>query len=248
MMTTLENSPHVLRPRQQRSRDALVKIVQAAEHILRTEGPDGFSVAAVAHVSGLPVGNIYRRFRSKEDILLALKDDVTSRVERAVMEKVGSRFARVDDFVSDFVLAFVNTIAQDETIHRALFDPRLRTPAMEQIGSGGRRRIFLHYSGKMREFLSALDAKRAETIIAVSFNIIAYAVVGRAAGVDPLLKSFSWETIVAEYTSAAVGYIKHGAPTAEENAGFPSAAIKSRVTRLAATGERKARPSPLQTG
>lgn len=215
-MTTFEDSPHVLRPRQQRSRDALAKIVEAAEHILRAEGPDGFSMAAVAHVSGLPVGNIYRRFRSREDILLALKDDVTSRVERAVLEKVGNRFARVDDFVSDFVRAFVNTFAQDETIHRALFDPRLRTPAMEQVGYSARRRIFLHYSGKMREFLSAEDATKAETIIAVSFNIVAYAVVGRAAGVDPLLKAFSWETIAAEYTSAAIGYIKHEAPAAGE--------------------------------
>jgi AcrR family transcriptional regulator len=186
-MSTFDNSPHVLRPRQQRSRDALAKIVQAAEHILRTDGPDGFSIAEVARVSGLPVGNIYRRFRCKEDILLALKDDVTCRVERAVMEKVGDDFACVEDFVSDFVLAMVNTFAQDETIHRALFDWRVRTPAMERIGHAARRRVFLHYRDKMQEFFPAQDKKRAEIIITVSFNIIAYAVIGRAAAVDPLL-------------------------------------------------------------
>jgi hypothetical protein len=71
-MSAFDNSPHVLRPRQQRSREALAKIVQAAEHILRTDGPDGFSIAAVARTSGLPTANIYRRFRFKEDILLAL--------------------------------------------------------------------------------------------------------------------------------------------------------------------------------
>ena len=130
MMSAFDDSPHVLRPRQQRSREALAKIVQAAEHILRTEGPDGFSIAAVAHTSGLPIANIYRRFRFKEDILLALKDDITARVDRAVMKKVGNHFARVEDFISDFVLAMVNAFAQDENIHRALLDSRVRTPAI----------------------------------------------------------------------------------------------------------------------
>jgi AcrR family transcriptional regulator len=213
-MSIFDNSPHVLRPHQQRSREALAKIIQAAENILRTDGPDGFSVAAVAHASGLPTGNIYRRFRSKEDILLALKDDITTRVERAVMEKVGNHFARFEDFISDFVSAVVNAYAQDEAIHRALFDPRVRTPALDGIGSNARRRIFLHYRTKMLEFLPALDGKRADTIISISFNIIAYAVVGRATAVDPLLKSFSWKEIAAEYTYATVGYLK-GA-TAEE--------------------------------
>ncbi len=208
-MSTFDNSPHVLRPHQQWSREALAKIVQAAEHILRTDGPDDFSMAAVAHASRLPIGNIYRRFRSKEDILLALKDDITARVDRAVMEKVGNHFVRVEDFISDFVLVLVNTFAQDEAIHRALFDPRVRTPAMDRIGSGARRRIFLHYRGKMQEFLSTLDEKRTETVITVSFNIIMYAVVGRAAAIDPLLKSFSWKEIAAEYTSAALGYLKN---------------------------------------
>jgi AcrR family transcriptional regulator len=94
-MSAFDNSPHVLRPRQQRSREALAKIVQAAEHILRTDGPDGFSIAAVAHTSGLPIANIYRRFRFREDILLALKDDITARVDRAVMEKVRNHFTCV---------------------------------------------------------------------------------------------------------------------------------------------------------
>jgi AcrR family transcriptional regulator len=208
-MSAFDNSPHVLRPRQRRSREALAKIVQAAEHILRTDGPDGFSIAAVAHASGLPIANIYRRFRVKEDILLVLKDDVTARVDRAALEKVGNHFAGVEDFISDFVLAIVNAFKQDAAIHRALLDSRVRTPAMTRIGSAARRRIYVHYRDKMREFLPSLDDKRAETVITVSFNIVMYAVVGRATAIDPLLKSFTWNEIAEEYTSAAVGYLKN---------------------------------------
>lgn len=207
VMPTFDNSPYVVRPRQQRSRDALAKIVQAAEYILRADGPDGFSMAAVARVSGLPVGNIYRRFRSKEDILLLLKEHVTSRVEHAVLEKTDTNFQRFEEFVADFVQAVANTFTQDEVIHRVLFDPRVMTPAMTQIGSSARRRVFQHYRSKMLEFIPNRVGARVEAIITTSFNIIMYAIVGRAAGVDPLLNCFSWPDIAAEYTSAATAYL-----------------------------------------
>ena len=239
VMSAFDSSPHVVRPRQQRSREARAKIVRAAEHILQTDGPDGFSIAAVAHASGLPIANIYHRFRFKEDILLALKDDITARADRAVMEKVGNHFARVEDFISDFVLAMVNAFAQDETIHRALLDSRVRTPAMDRIGSAARRRIFIHYHDKMREFLPSLDKRRAETVIAVSFNIIMYAVVGRATAIDPLLKSFSWNEIAEEYTSAAVGYLKNEFLTKNETLASLRAPLKA-----AELGSPQHRPKP----
>jgi len=55
-MSTFDISLHVLRPQQERSRAALAKIVQAAEKILRKDGIDGFSMAAVAEAADLPVG------------------------------------------------------------------------------------------------------------------------------------------------------------------------------------------------
>ncbi len=87
---------------------------------------------------------------------------------------------------------------------------------MDRIGSAARRRVFVHYHNKMREFLPTLDEKRAETVTTVSFNIIMYAVVGRASAIDPLLKSFSWNEIAIEYASAAVAYLKNEIPAKNE--------------------------------
>ena len=80
-MSTFDTSPHVLRPQQERSRAALAKIVQAAEKILRKNGIDGFSMAAVAEAADLPVGNIYRRFKGKDELLQAIKHDVVANRE-----------------------------------------------------------------------------------------------------------------------------------------------------------------------
>ena len=72
-MTTIEASAHVLKPQQRRSRAALARIVEAAEHLLRTNSIADFSMAAVAEAAGMPVGNIYRRFRGKDDLLVIRK-------------------------------------------------------------------------------------------------------------------------------------------------------------------------------
>ncbi len=89
--STFDISPHVLRPQQERSRAALAKIVQAAEKILRKDGIDGFSMAAVAEAADLPVGNIYRRFEGKDELLQAIKHDVTSRIEMAVAARLSQQ-------------------------------------------------------------------------------------------------------------------------------------------------------------
>jgi AcrR family transcriptional regulator len=206
-MSTFDKSAHVLQPHQQRSREALARIVHGAERVLRDNGVDGFSMAAVATASGLPVGNIYRRFRGKTDLLLALKEDVTSRLERAVMSTVGHEFRSLDEFIADFVSAFAKMFAQDETIHRVLFDPRIKTPSMDQIGSSGRRRIFAYYQGKLQQFLPGMAEKEVETLARVSFHIIATGLIAKAAGMDAIVKNLSWRTVTAEYTSAAIGYI-----------------------------------------
>ncbi|MFL9908872.1 TetR/AcrR family transcriptional regulator [Paraburkholderia sp. RL17-337-BIB-A] len=112
---SFEDSPHVLRPQQRRSREALAKIITASELLLRTEGIDGFSIAAVAEKSGLPVGNIYRRFRAKEDILAAIKQEVTDRIEQAVIERLqGEQFTDIRSLVIALVDALVKSFCRDE--------------------------------------------------------------------------------------------------------------------------------------
>src|SRR3981081_1602245 len=141
-MSTFDTSPHVLRPQQERSRAALAKIVQAAEKILRKDGIDGFSMAAVAEAAALPIGNIYRRFKGKDELLQAIKHDVTSRIEVAVAERLSQQeFSDIPSLIRALVGAASNTFAGDETLYRNVFDSRTRNPVLDQIGLIGRRRV-----------------------------------------------------------------------------------------------------------
>src|SRR5258708_37772993 len=87
-MSNFDTSPHVLKPQQDRSRAALSRIVNASQQLLKTSGLDGFSMAAVAEAAGLPVGNIYRRFRGKDDLLQPIHEAAIARLEDAVAERL----------------------------------------------------------------------------------------------------------------------------------------------------------------
>jgi AcrR family transcriptional regulator len=208
-MSTFDTSPHVLRPQQERSRAALAKIVQAAEKILRENGIDGFSMAAVAEAADLPIGNIYRRFKGKDELLQAIKHDVTSRIEEAVAGRLSQReFSDIPSLVRGFVGAISKTFAGDETLYRMMFDSRTRNSVLDQIGSSGRRRIFAKYREALLPFLGGVPKGRAELLVRVSFHLLAAAILGKARADDGALTDLSWNSLGTEVGMAAIAYLE----------------------------------------
>jgi AcrR family transcriptional regulator len=208
VMSTFETSPHVLRPQQQRSRAALAKIVTAAEHLLRTKGIDGFSMAEVAEAAGLPVGNIYRRFRGKDELLQAIKYDVTARIEDAVADRLSLRqFDDISDLIQRFAGATCDTFASDERLYRTLFSAQAAGSEMDRIGAGGRRRIFNRYCEALLPFLQGVAREKAELMARVSFHIITAAILGKARASDEALNDLSWKALGDEFGRAALAYL-----------------------------------------
>jgi AcrR family transcriptional regulator len=208
-MSTFDTSPHVLRPQQGRSRAALAKIVQAAEKILRKNGIDGFSMAAVAEAADLPIGNIYRRFKAKDDLLQAIKHDVTSRIEVAVAERLSKReFSDIPSLVRALVGAASKTFASDETLYQIVFNSRTRNPVLNQIGLSGRRRVFAAYREALLPFLESVPKSRAELLVRVSFHLLAAAIVGKTRVEDGALTDLSWNVLGSEIGTAAIAYLE----------------------------------------
>jgi len=76
MAATIAKSPAVqaLRrePQQQRSRDRIERVLEAAERVLVEEGPAGLTTTRVAEVAGISVGSLYQYFPDKDAIVSAL--------------------------------------------------------------------------------------------------------------------------------------------------------------------------------
>ncbi|WP_066845781.1 TetR/AcrR family transcriptional regulator [Croceicoccus marinus] len=68
----MEGSAAFTRPQQQRSRDALERIVASAVGLFSRSGFDAARVSDIASEAGVPVGTVYQHFPDKEALLAAI--------------------------------------------------------------------------------------------------------------------------------------------------------------------------------
>lgn len=154
MRVTSGNAPPGLNPpRQARSREALRKILAAAEDVLADTGIDDFTMAVVAERAGMSVGAIYRRFEGKEQLLNAVKDRMLSRLE----DDLAGALDAATGGLRDVVQAFTRTLADDGA----------HTPVVTQLvwqseGVHGHGRFRQALENAQRRFLDAATAHLAE--------------------------------------------------------------------------------------
>ena len=74
----MENSDVFEKPRQQRSRDALGRIIVAALRLFSESGFDATRVADVAAEAEVPVGTVYKHFADKDALLAAIVEGYRS--------------------------------------------------------------------------------------------------------------------------------------------------------------------------
>ena len=165
-------------------------------------------MADVAAESGIPVGSIYRRFRGKEDLILAIKRDATSRIEDAVSDRVGGlAFVDIHDLVSKYALATAQAFAKDEALHCFLFNQSAESSRLDEIGNEGRLRIFDQYRKALIPLLPGVAGRRRDLLIRVSFQIIASALLTKARGANAGLNALSWDAVAKEFGQAAACYL-----------------------------------------
>ncbi|MBO9198177.1 TetR/AcrR family transcriptional regulator [Rhizobium sp. 16-449-1b] len=196
-------------PQQRRSREARARIMSAAEELLRNDGVEAFSMMGVAQRAQMPVGNIYRRFEGKEDLLLALKELVCARIRNGIAQSV---LAHGPDSMETFVRCFADAVgkafAHDERLNRSLYDQRLVSPKMIESGQAARGSIFGLFADGLGPYLSHHPSVRADAIAKVAFSIIMNAAALKVRDNDAILATSSWDEIASEFGAAAVLYIQ----------------------------------------
>lgn len=197
-----------LAPQQKRSREARDRIMVAAEELLRREGVDGFSMAGVGEAAGLPVGNIYRRFEGRDDLLQAIKEVVAARIRDAVFASVHDGGHRdLAEFVKSFTLAIGDAFSRDEMLHRALFDPRVESSSMLVTGKFTKSTNFGLFLEGIRQYMPKLSEERLTAAAKVAFSIVVNAVLQKVRGVDVVLMDMEWDDLISEFGAAATSYL-----------------------------------------
>jgi AcrR family transcriptional regulator len=130
-------------PRQQRSKQLVEDILEAAIRVLSHEGAKRFTTARVAETAGVSVGSLYQYFPNKEAILFRLQTDEWKRTGD-LMQSILTDTSRVPlDRLRDTVHAFFLSEWEEAALRVALGDaaPSYRkAPEVKDHRKEGRER------------------------------------------------------------------------------------------------------------
>ncbi|GAA1741999.1 helix-turn-helix domain-containing protein [Aeromicrobium alkaliterrae] len=118
-------------PQQARSREALRKLLTAAEEVLTEVGYEETTMAAVAERAGVSVGSIYRRFEGRDQLLAVLKERMFSDLEARIVAAVEAAPQSLEGVVRVYVRALADAFSHSAVLpdlfgrrdRRALSDP-----------------------------------------------------------------------------------------------------------------------------
>jgi AcrR family transcriptional regulator len=126
--TSTKPRAHALRrePQQQRSRDRIERVLEAAEGVLIEEGPGALTTTRVADVAGISVGSVYQYFPDKDAIVSALALRYIGQFEQIAQAFEARDGATVTEVAGDVLDTFVDAFRVRPGF-RALWFGGLRT-------------------------------------------------------------------------------------------------------------------------
>lgn len=206
-MTDVVELAHIIPPQQARSQRFLMKVLEAAEAIMRRDGVEGLTMPAVALEAGVSVGGIYRRFQTKQDLLRAIKDRFLTRAEQSVADALDDgRQKSLDDVVRNFIDTLLKG-GPGADLFGLMVESKSSDPSMKARGNATAQRL--------RDSLArALAPHRAEIAHADPDAAIDMAVFVLLAAIMRRLRShsspaaISWPALRRELARMAIAYLK----------------------------------------
>ncbi len=77
-----------VRPRQERSRDKVDRILMATAHVLEQNGPEAVTMASIARNADLPTPTVYHYFADRAAVFFALAERTIQAVDDALMQEL----------------------------------------------------------------------------------------------------------------------------------------------------------------
>jgi AcrR family transcriptional regulator len=133
--TNEEVAPKRRVPVQQRSRERVQRLLEAAGAVVADVGVEAVTTRSIAERAGIPVASLYQYFSDKEAVLLALVERDMAEMDKQVAEDLAA--------VSTYTLGGVI-----ETAMRAFVKVYHRRPAFVEIWMRGRTNAAIHESGR----------------------------------------------------------------------------------------------------
>lgn len=107
-------------PLQARARVTVDAILEAAAHILRSQGYDAFNTNRVAEHAGVSIGSLYQYFPNKGSLLQALRERHAQAMFEQLMAQVPSAHSSIEVLIDQMVSGLLRAHQVDPILHRIL--------------------------------------------------------------------------------------------------------------------------------
>jgi AcrR family transcriptional regulator len=167
-------------PLQSRSKERVTQIVQAARELVLSTEISNITTSLIAQKAGIPVGSIYQYFEDKNDVLLALAEQVIDEQDhhfQKLFEDVSSH-AHWRHVVKVVQGAFIKTSMED-ILYRRLSRSLVWTQEWNEISRSSINRMVDYFSGYGLFKEKGLSDAEARNIVRIIITMTS--AVGRSA-------------------------------------------------------------------
>lgn len=166
-------------PLQQRSRETVAVILEAAARVLEQHGLEGYNTNAVAERGGISVGSVYQYFPNKDALTLALiasfEEALLAKVRNAILASEGKSLTASLNLV---IRAQLEVHAERAGLNRILEteEDRLRPPSAEPSAANQLKSLVATLlAGHRHEIGRPVDDDAIEDLIVISRAMVDHA-------------------------------------------------------------------------
>lgn len=181
--------------------------MDAAEHILRAGGIDELTIPAIAAKSGVSVGNIYRRFEGKQDILRALKNRLYDELEETTSKAMIAPAESLRSAVHRFAVVSITEMERQGELYMLIVSSQGDDAEMIQRGRDIISKNLAVLRNSLLPFWSEIVHDDPERAVQMSFTTLLAAMERRVVHRATPPATLTWDEFGQELTHIVVAYL-----------------------------------------
>lgn len=157
-------------PRQQRSRETVAVILEAAAQVFQREGYAGTTTNHVAQRAGVSIGSVYQYFPDKDALLVALAERELAHAAdlvTATLDRLEAEAAPLGRLLAELVTEVAAAHTDRPALHRLLFEQAPRPPELVVRFRDAERRLATTLAGHLARLDQGRDSGRDWQLVAL---------------------------------------------------------------------------------
>lgn len=203
------------KPRQERSRRSLQKMLQTAKRMLAKEGYSAFTLQELSKRSDVSIGSIYHRFENKQELVRHVQVDVLETIENehaVLVNQLRRRKLPLRKLVPAVVRTYGEFLHKHAPILRVFMELAPQDAVISETGKRYFAQSMLDLKFLLLDARAEIGHSDPEHAVDAALNII-YAVLGRYLGLSmarDVIGEGDWNVLVEDLSLMTLLFLQVG--------------------------------------